>query len=185
MVSIRGWIILHAFHLPVFSACVVVDLVMGLNTAFSTFLGRSVSRRRSWVNRFCWGCCACGVDYRCDCVADAVPSGGPATQWIDGFRGLRLPKLVQNARSSPIVHHGPFCTSFGHHSGPFSTIRRNSRTMPMPAKGVPPCRRHPQKYPVVPAYGKWSLYRSFKAKRAASRPVVTARPLDTPLMTLM
>ena len=31
MVSIRGWIILHAFHLPVFSACVVVDLVMGLS----------------------------------------------------------------------------------------------------------------------------------------------------------
>ena len=31
MVSIRGWIILHAFHLPVFSTCVVVDLVTGLN----------------------------------------------------------------------------------------------------------------------------------------------------------
>ena len=31
MVSIRGWIILHAFHFPVFSACVVVDLVMGLS----------------------------------------------------------------------------------------------------------------------------------------------------------
>ena len=185
MVSIRGWIILHAFHLPVFSACVVVDLVTGLSTAFSMLLGRSVSRGRSWVNRSCWGCCAHGVNYCCYRAADAVPAGDQRRSESMDLEVCTRPKWSRMHVRQPIVHHGPFCTSFGPHFGPFNTIRRNSRTMPMPAKGVPPCRRHPQKYPVVPAYGKWPLYRSFKAKRAASRPVVTARPLDTPLMTLM
>ena len=43
MVSIRGWIILHAFHLPVFLTHVVVDLVTGLSTAVFVDVPKKVS----------------------------------------------------------------------------------------------------------------------------------------------
>ena len=148
MVSIRGWIILHAFHFPVFSACVVVDFVTGSSIAFSTLPGRSVSRGRSWVNRSCWGCCAHGVNYCCYRAADAVPAGDQRRSGLMDFEVCTRPKWSKMHVRQQIVHNGPFCASFGPHSGPFSTIRRNSRTMPMSAKGVPRVEGTPRNTPL-------------------------------------
>ena len=134
MVSIRDWIILHAFHLPVFSACVVVDLVTGLSTAFSMLLGRSVSRGRSWVNRSCWGCCAHGVNYCCYRAADAVPAEDQRRSESMDFEVYTRLKWSKMHVRQPIVHHGPFCTSFGPHFGPFSTF--GFRKWGCPARGT-------------------------------------------------
>lgn len=64
MVSIRGWIILHAFHLPVFSACVVVDLVMGLSVVIFVDAPRVVGFPREELGEsiLLGGCRACGVN---------------------------------------------------------------------------------------------------------------------------
>ena len=149
MVSIRGWIILHAFHLPVFSACVVVDLVMGLNTAFSTFLGRSVSRRRSWVNRFCWGCCACGVDYRCDCVADAVPSGGgqrrSGSMDFEVCGCLNWSKMHVRHQSCTTDHFVPLLGTILVHSARFAVI---AGQCPCQQKGCPRVEGTPRNTPL-------------------------------------
>lgn len=132
-----------------FSACVVVDLVMGLSVVIFVDAPGVVGFPREELGESILLGGAVPVALIIAAIARPMRcwqgTSDAVDRWISRFA------LAQNgpecAFAGKIVHHGPFCTLFETHSGPFNTIRRNSRESAHTRKRGAPVSKAPPETP--------------------------------------
>lgn len=150
MVSIRGWIILHAFHLPVFSTCVVVDLVTGLSAVIFVDAPRAVGLPREELGE---SILLGGVVLVTPIIAAiARPmrcrqrTSNAVSRWISRFALAQSgPKCTFVSQSCTTDHFAPFSRPILVHSARFAVI---AVQCPCQQKGCPRVEGTPRNTPL-------------------------------------